>query len=312
MGYSTDLFSSEPSESCTCAICHDVLKDACSLNCGHTFCAECIDACRASSNNPSCPNCRVELAGSHPNYAMRDVIGELAVRCPDSEECNWTGQVKDIESHGNTCMFKAIVCDVQGCDHTCQRKNMGEHTSDTNVKFKHMELKYDKKLKDMEEKYETTITQQETEMQLYKNKLKSHKNKLQTYERRIRALERRKRSAEDMSNNNSGTPDEMIVEGCGLSAVNGVYIRQGSYENAPMYVRRHVRVNPGQDGYGVFTLYRYLTLWFISIVPKGSRPGTTSDVDLYHVDSEALLPPRTGWVCGECGIEPPPTVQKLF
>ena len=106
MGYSTDIFASEPSEGFICAICHDVLKDACSLNCGHTFCEGCIDSCRASSSNPSCPNCRVTVTSSNPNYVVRDVIGELAVRCPDSddmcnwiaEECYWTGQVKDIDS----------------------------------------------------------------------------------------------------------------------------------------------------------------------------------------------------------------------
>ena len=253
MGYSTDIFSSEPSESCTCAICHDVLKDACSLNCGHTFCAKCIASCRASSNNPSCPNCRVEIISANPNYAMRDVIGELAVKCPDSEECEWTGEVKDIESHGNTCMFKTIVCDVEGCNHTCQRKDMGDHTSDTNVKFKHMELKYDTKWKEMGDKHKNEIAQLKGEIQSHKNKLKSHKNKLQTYERRIRALESRKRSAEDMSNNNSGTPDEMIVEGCGVRAINGTYRRQGSNADAPMYV--HSAQYIGLDV--VFTIFRY-------------------------------------------------------
>jgi hypothetical protein len=240
------LVSSEPSESCTCAICHDVLKNACALNCGHTFCAECITSCCAGSNNPSCPNCRVEIISANPNYAMRDVIGELAVKCPDSEECEWTGEVKDIESHGNTCMFKTIVCNVEGCNHTCQRKDMGDHTSNTVVMIRHLELKHDKKLKDMEEKYKTTITQ-------LKGEIQSHKNKLQTHERRIRALESGKRSAEDMSNNNSDTPDEMVVEGCGVRAINGTYRRQGSNADAPMYV--HSAQYIGLDV--VFTIFRY-------------------------------------------------------
>ena len=81
MGYSTDIFASGPSEGFICAICHDVLKDAFSLNCGHTFCGGCIDALPW---DPSCPNCRVSVTSSNPNYAMRDVIGELAVKCPDS------------------------------------------------------------------------------------------------------------------------------------------------------------------------------------------------------------------------------------
>ena len=301
MGYSTDIFASEPSEGFICAICHDVLKDACALNCGHTFCGGCIDTCRASSNNPSCPNCRVAVTSSNPNYAIKDVIGELAVKCPDSEECEWTGQVKDLESHGKMCMFKTILCDVQGCDHTCQRKNMGDHTSDTGVKFKHMELKYDKKLKEIEEKYEKKFAQQETEMQ-------SYKNKLQTYERRMRAVERRKRSADNISTNDSNIPDEMSVEGCGVRAINGTYRRQGSNADAPMYVRS-ARYN-GRDV--VFTLYRYNGIavnaiwWYISII-AGDEPGSNDDRDFYYVVSEDHLPPSTGWMTSIHGQDPPPT-----
>ena len=308
MGYSTDIFSSEPSESCTCAICHDVLKNACALNCGHTFCAECITSCRASSNNPSCPNCRVEIISANPNYAMRDVIGELAVKCPDSEECEWTGEVKDIESHGNTCMFKTIVCDVEECNHMCQRKDMGDHTSNTVVMIRHLELKHDKKFKDMEEKYERKFVQQEAEMQSYKNKLKSHKSKLQTYERRIRALESRKRSAEDMSNNNSDGPDEMVVEGCGINAINGIYRRQGSNAYAPMYVRS-ARYHEQDE---VFTMYKYgspgSAVWYISINAV-DEPGTPGDYDFYFVEREDPLPPRTGWFSTYLGDDPPPTVR---
>ena len=291
MGYSTDIFSSEPAEGFICAICHDVLKDACSLNCGHTFCAECIEC--ASSNNPSCPNCRVTVKSSNPNFAMRDVVGSLALKqCPD---CNWTGQLKDLESHENTCMFKIVTCDVEGCNHTCQRKDIGEHTSNTVVMIRHLELKYVNMLKDMRGDYERKLAQQKAETQ----------NKLQTYERRIRALESRKRSAVDMSNNNSDTPDEMIVEGCGCSAINGVYRRQGSHENVPMYVRS-ARYD-GQDV--VFTMYRYVTLWYISIIAGGQEPGTYGDTDFYHVESDDPRPPSTGWMSDDDENDPPPTVR---
>ena len=305
MGYSTDKFCSTPAESFICAICHDVLKDARALNCGHTFCAECIASCRESNNNPSCPNCRVVVTSSNPNYIVREVIGGLSVRCPDSEECEWNGQINDIDSHGNMCMFKTITCEVEGCDHTCLRKDMADHASNTDVKFKHMELKYDKKLNEVEKKftemrgdYERKLAQQKAETQ----------NKLQTYECRIRALESKKRSVEDMSNNNSDTPDEMIVEGCGVRAVNGVYKRrQGSHDGAPMYVRS-ARHN-GLDV--VFTMFRSALwgYWCISFVPEGSRPGSNNDVDFYYVESEDPLPPRTGWISDRAGNDPPPTVR---
>ena len=307
MGYSTDKFCSTPADSFICAICHDVLKDACALNCGHTFCAECIESCRASSNNPSCPNCRVVVTSSNPNYIVREVIGGLSVRCPDSEECEWNGQINDIDSHGNTCMFKTITCEVEGCDHTCQRKDMADHASNTDVKFKHMELKYDKKLNEVEKKF--TEIREDYERKLAQQKAETQ-NKLQTYVRRLRALESRKRSAEDMSNSNSDTPDEMIVEGCGVRAINGVYRRQGSYADAPMYVHS-ARYN-GRDV--VFTMHRYGSqhpMWYISIVPDGSCPGSDGDHDFYFVRREDSLPlpPRTGWISDRAGNDPPPTVR---
>ena len=50
------------------------------------------------------------------------------------------GQVKDLEGHDNTCMYKIIECDVDGCKHTCRRKDMADHLSDMNVKLQHMEF----------------------------------------------------------------------------------------------------------------------------------------------------------------------------
>ena len=314
MGYSTDKFCSTPADSFICAICHDVLKDACALNCGHTFCAECIESCRASSNNPSCPNCRVVVTSSNPNYIVREVIGGLSVRCPDSEECEWNGQINDIDSHGNTCMFKTITCDVQGCNHTCQRKDMADHASNTDVKFKHMELKYDKKLKDMKDKSELLIIIIQDMKEDYERKFAEQQAEIQSYkqvvEHRIRALESRKRSAAgDMSNNDSDIPNEMIVEGCGISAINGIYRRNGTYNDAPMYVRS-ARYN-GLDV--VFTLFRYgstgCKVWYTSCVPEGSCPSM-NDTDFYYVESGDPLPPRTGWTSAHnTGVDPPPTVR---
>ena len=295
MGYSTDIFASEPAKRFICAICHDVLKDACSLNCGHTFCGGCIDSYRSSSSNPSCPNCRVTVTSFNPNYIVREVIDALVVKqCPD---CNWTGEVKDVESHGNTCAFRVVTCDIEGCNHTCKRKDMGEHTSNTTVMLKHMELKYVNMLKEMEENYERKFAQQETEMKSYK----------EAVERRMRALESRKRSAEDMSNNTSDTPDEMVVEGCGISAINGIYRRNGTYNDAPKYV--HSARYDGLDL--VFTLYRYNygsteLRWYISIIGEGSR---LSDTDFYYAVSEDPLPPRTGWISENREDAPPPTVR---
>lgn len=180
MGFSTDMFLSEPSDSFICVICHDVLKDAVSINCGHTFCGECIDNVNHASNNASCPNCRAVLRDFNPNYVVRDVIGKMSVRCPDGAECGWTGQIMDLCVHGNACMLSTIKCNVQGCNHTCQRKDMADHLSSTAGMLKHMELKYDRKLKEIEDKYEKKFADCKAEMELYKDRVKTLEEKVGT------------------------------------------------------------------------------------------------------------------------------------
>ena len=109
MGYSTDIFTTPPPDGCICAVCHDVLKDASSFNCGHTFCSSCVSDVTRWTNS-TCPNCRAIVSSSNPNYAVRDIIGALQVSCPfDDTECGWTGQVNEVAAHGNVCMYKTIA-----------------------------------------------------------------------------------------------------------------------------------------------------------------------------------------------------------
>lgn len=41
-----------------CPICVELLQDARSLPCGHTFCQRCIEQCQVSVDGISCPMCR--------------------------------------------------------------------------------------------------------------------------------------------------------------------------------------------------------------------------------------------------------------
>ena len=145
MGYSTDIFTTEPADSCICAICHDVLKDASSLtDCGHSFCTECINSLYLlfNSSELSCPTCRTAVTGStNPNYAVRGIIDALDVSCPHGGgECGWKGKVGELRSHGKECLYKVIECGIEGCAHTCRRKDMAAHRSSNEALLQHMEL----------------------------------------------------------------------------------------------------------------------------------------------------------------------------
>ena len=113
------------------------------------------------------------ITSSNPNYVGREIIDALQVRCPNSTECDWVGQVNNIDQHDSTCRYKIIECDVVGCKHKCQRKDMADHSSDTNVKLQHIELKYDKELEELERKYEEKL--EETEARFRSSALLSTK-----------------------------------------------------------------------------------------------------------------------------------------
>jgi hypothetical protein len=181
MGHPTDIFLSYPDNSFICAICHDVLKDAsCFKECGHTFCEECVFLA-TNRPNPTCPTCRVHVhTGCNPNYALRDIIDKLEVKCPEELEerpekrlkttgennskdgggdysgCDWRGTVSGLQRHvADVCLLATISCGQEGCTHTCQRRDMEAHRSSQKGMMGHMELKYENKLKALEMKYES-------------------------------------------------------------------------------------------------------------------------------------------------------------
>lgn len=220
MGHPTDIFLEQPSASCVCAICHDVLRDASSLNCGHTFCDECIKALTGSGNGSSvCPNCRVPVANAHPNYVVRDIIDVMQVRCPQwnsvggsggdegnddgendatggeggsnsnkrkrddddgSSRCTWTGQVQNLKSHDDECELKVISCGLAGCQHSCMRKDMDGHRSGTAGTVMHLALNYERKMEAMEKSYEKKLKDLEKKYDEKLTKQKKQIEKLKT------------------------------------------------------------------------------------------------------------------------------------
>jgi len=218
MGYPTDIFLNEPADSCICAICHDVLKEASSLSCGHSFCTDCIQSLRYNLLESSCPTCRADITGStNPNYAVRGILDSLDVSCPHGGgECGWKGKVGELQSHGDVCMYKTITCGIEGCTHTCLRKDMNAHRSSNEALLQHMELKHDRKmsemeakislryngridalksefnrrLTEMEETYDRKDDERTAEIHSCKKKIRTYKSKVDSLEQKVEVLEK--------------------------------------------------------------------------------------------------------------------------
>jgi hypothetical protein len=108
-------------------------------------------------------------------------------------------------------------------------------------------------------------------------------------------------------------PYQVVIESAGTPEVNGVYNQDGSFENACKYFREgkwrgvDYRFHIFQCNVSNSTKH-----WYISIVPYGGNPGTSSDMDFYSapVTPECIrIPPTIGWVRAPEGQEPSPELS---
>jgi len=105
---------------------------------------------------------------------------------------------------------------------------------------------------------------------------------------------------------------KVIVSYAGNVDVNGVYKRDGICEGAHKFSKQGVF-----DGncvtYSLFkcNVSNNTQHWYISVVPNGTIPGTSNDIDFYSasvtVESQTL-PPSTGWMKANEGTSPTPQI----
>ena len=94
-------------QSWECAICLEVLSDPVQVrDCGHQFCALCIDGILKS--DPRCPSCRIKISKAmvFEDHAARRLIKQLEVNCCN-EGCSWQGCLGSLlQDHQHSCNFR--------------------------------------------------------------------------------------------------------------------------------------------------------------------------------------------------------------
>ena len=113
-GYEDGIFVLEPAEYLRCAVCSLVLRDPLMvLRCGHKFCTVCFERLKSRSqvNNTDlhCPIDRdtINVVGVHEDVALKRLIGNLEVRCPEREKgCTWSGDLRDLNLHSGRCIYQ--------------------------------------------------------------------------------------------------------------------------------------------------------------------------------------------------------------
>ena len=126
-------FCSEPSSALLCPICQDLLSNPLiTPSCSHSFCSACIQQA-LQRDSSVCPLCRkpVQLHQLHPNLALKQLIEDLRIWCPNHGRGCPAQLTRDqvqrhLEEH---CDYKDEQCPYQrfGCGFSGSRGDLKVH-----------------------------------------------------------------------------------------------------------------------------------------------------------------------------------------
>jgi hypothetical protein len=272
--------------------------------CGHTFCDECAKACLPTK---TCPNCRVGVTGSIPCFYARESIGAMQVKCllgrsieddesnkrkrgnegdaTPADSCDWTGRCEDLKSHEDVCGFKTILCDLDGCNHKCYRKDLSSHLTGATF-LHHMNLMKRSFEKNMEEPKQSFEKSMEGVKQSYERKIKRMEQQIVSSERRIQELE-------SMVRHEQNGHHKILVEDAGTDEVNGEYTQYGYEDGAFKYSKKGV----WDEKEGEFRIYRCESMddslqWWIEFKPEDGRECLFY---FAYTNQSFDVPPVNGW-----------------
>ena len=109
--------------------------------------------------------------------------------------------------------------------------------------------------------------------------------------------------------------DAILVSRAGSDPINGTFVRLGTHDGAPMYVKETIwKKKKVKVLLFRASLNRVTKRWLVTIIPEEcTSPGSSMDIDLYYAQANPLddlnynKPPRQGWNCvNGFGTEPSP------
>ena len=118
-----------------------------------------------------------------------------------------------------------------------------------------------------------------------------------------------------VSSSSAGIVEQIVVEGCGSSVVNGVYSRRTAlYKGVPVYYKR----GSMHGAAGCFVIVRNATfqLWLIVFQKYHQSTTNVEDYELFYKSTRAnalasgISPPKYGWITAS-GQNPAPTCRPI-
>ena len=130
-GYSYKFVNGDPPDEYLCHICTLVARDPQQVTCCYKiYCKSCLDTLKKKGQGFICPTCRCSLEGKY----FKDGRGErgiksLKIHCTNTDGgCQWTGTIKDIDTHLNSCTYQLVPC--TNCEVKMRRSKLETHLTD--------------------------------------------------------------------------------------------------------------------------------------------------------------------------------------
>lgn len=103
--------------------CLQIMHDARILECGHSFCNNCIETV---NKRVKCQLCNNYSNSSAPNHLVNNITAMLKIRCKNNN-CEWVGGVSDYKTHYMDCS-KTVTC--QDCKTTVLKTDLEKHINE--------------------------------------------------------------------------------------------------------------------------------------------------------------------------------------
>lgn len=110
-----------------CPLCQSVFKQPWQTSCGHQFCFECLQALLRVAS-PTCPidgNAITRDSSFHDKCCEREVLDLLCFCQYEARGCNWQGELRHVQAHGESCEYTDVVC--RECKSLMERRLLEHH-----------------------------------------------------------------------------------------------------------------------------------------------------------------------------------------
>lgn len=122
-------FLEKPKRRLLCPLCGKPMREPVQVStCGHRFCDTCLQEF-LSEGVFKCPEDQLPLdyAKIYPDPELEVQVLGLPIRCIHSEEgCRWSGPLRHLQGHLNTCSFNVVPCPNR-CPTKLSRRDLPAH-----------------------------------------------------------------------------------------------------------------------------------------------------------------------------------------